>query len=137
MGFARKKAPRRELPSACLFCVHATPLAGSETLLCEKKGVVGAEYHCRKFSYDPLKHIPPPSLVRKMIETQQDMLSQPEEEPVSEFSPAERESVAETTRRLLEEAEKENDVEAAGEFSAEENFPAQENVREDKKEKEE
>ena len=42
----------------CEFCRYAAPIAISGDMLCEKRGVVGKEYSCRKFLYDPLKRVP-------------------------------------------------------------------------------
>lgn len=47
-----------ELDRVCAYCEHATPLAGGEHVLCDKRGVVAGTYHCRKFAYDPLKRKP-------------------------------------------------------------------------------
>ncbi len=47
-----------ELDRVCAYCEHATPLAGGEHVLCEKRGVVTGTHHCRKFAYDPQKRIP-------------------------------------------------------------------------------
>ena len=52
------KASERELPEICRYCVNAHKLFDSETMLCEKKGVVSCRYTCRRFVYDPLKHVP-------------------------------------------------------------------------------
>lgn len=54
----RSKKNDRDLPEICRFCVSAHSLFDSDTMLCDIKGVVGCNYSCRKFSYDPLKHIP-------------------------------------------------------------------------------
>lgn len=55
-----KKAKKgdRDLPEVCRFCVNSHSLFDSDTMLCDSKGVVGCNYSCRKFAYDPLKHIP-------------------------------------------------------------------------------
>ncbi len=46
----------------CAYCEMATPLPtknGDENdMLCEKYGVVRADYSCRKFRYDLLKRAP-------------------------------------------------------------------------------
>ena len=39
----------------CAFCEHSSMLYGDEKCICSKKGVVGAEYCCGSFVYDPLK----------------------------------------------------------------------------------
>lgn len=55
---AHDKGSERELPEICRYCVRAHKLFDSETMLCERKGVVSCRYTCRKFVYDPLKHVP-------------------------------------------------------------------------------
>ena len=39
----------------CAFCENAASLYDDTVMLCSDKGVVDCRYHCRKFSYDPLK----------------------------------------------------------------------------------
>ncbi len=43
----------------CAFCEKAAPLFDEDTSLCEINGIVPKGYTCKKFSYDPLKRIPP------------------------------------------------------------------------------
>lgn len=43
----------------CAFCENCVPVFDSDTVLCEKHGIVSKGYSCRKFSYDPLKRVPP------------------------------------------------------------------------------
>ena len=52
---------RKKMPHACSFCRHAVPVRGKE-YLCDKRGVVGADYKCAKFRYDPLRRVPAPKL---------------------------------------------------------------------------
>ncbi|MBE6599249.1 MAG: hypothetical protein E7638_07395 [Ruminococcaceae bacterium] len=47
-----------EIERFCRFCQHSAPLAGEDTVLCQKKGIVSSEYVCGKFTYDPLKREP-------------------------------------------------------------------------------
>lgn len=49
---------RKKIERSCSYCAYGTQL-GSKQVLCIKKGVVGLEGACRKFSYDPCKRIPP------------------------------------------------------------------------------
>ena len=46
----------------CAFCEYATPLPTADRedddMICEKRGVVHADYVCRKFRYDLLKRAP-------------------------------------------------------------------------------
>ena len=43
----------------CAYCELACPLFDEDTVLCKKAGVVPKGHSCRKFSYDPLKRVPP------------------------------------------------------------------------------
>lgn len=61
----RKKHLEHELPEICRFCINAHKLYDSDTMLCDHKGVVACEYSCKKFMYDPLKHIPSQSPILK------------------------------------------------------------------------
>lgn len=47
-----------DITRVCEFCRFASEIAGTEEMLCEKRGVVAKEYCCRKFVYDPLKRVP-------------------------------------------------------------------------------
>ena len=49
---------RKDIEKHCIWCQLSTD-AGSGRLLCTKKGIVSPDCSCRKFSYDPLKRIPP------------------------------------------------------------------------------
>jgi len=42
----------------CKYCQKAAALSEDDTMLCSKKGVVAAGYHCAAFRYDPLKRTP-------------------------------------------------------------------------------
>ncbi len=52
------KRDNKELESICRYCEYARLLLDENQMLCEKKGVVDAGYHCRRFCYDPLKRDP-------------------------------------------------------------------------------
>lgn len=52
MLFEKKMEPR------CTYCQRSAPL-DEENVLCIKKGIVPAHFHCRAFRYDPLKRVPP------------------------------------------------------------------------------
>lgn len=43
---------------ACRYCEQALRCGRDGTVLCELKGVVAADYHCRRYVYDPLKREP-------------------------------------------------------------------------------
>lgn len=44
---------------ACKYCeVAMRYIQGEEMVLCEKRGIVVPEFHCKFFRYDPLKREP-------------------------------------------------------------------------------
>lgn len=47
-----------EIERICKYCEFAAALSSADEMICGKNGVVAAGYHCRKFSYDPLKRDP-------------------------------------------------------------------------------
>lgn len=49
---------RKKMSRFCSYCAFGTNL-GNDQVLCTKLGVVAQSYHCRKFTYDPCKRIPP------------------------------------------------------------------------------
>lgn len=49
---------RKKISRSCIYCAHGTNI-GDGQVLCIKRGVVKEENHCRKFTYDPCKRIPP------------------------------------------------------------------------------
>jgi len=49
---------RKKIQRSCVYCAHGTAI-GDGQILCVKKGVVSIDGKCRKFSYDPIKRIPP------------------------------------------------------------------------------
>lgn len=57
--FSRKKY-KPEFPRVCEYCEYAELLSNGSDVLCSKKGIVAADYHCRKFKYDLLKRSPAP-----------------------------------------------------------------------------
>ena len=87
---AHDKSSERELPEICRYCVRAHKLFDSDTMLCERKGVVSCRYTCRKFVYDPLKHVPfqaPAAFDEDMIMPTLDDI--PDDEPTAPGSAAE------------------------------------------------
>lgn len=64
------KSRKAQLDKVCFYCENATPLHDKDFMLCNRCGVVSAGHHCRRFSYDPLKHIPMP---RKSIDIDSDV----------------------------------------------------------------
>lgn len=43
----------------CAYCEKAVPVFDKDSVLCEKNGIVSKAYSCKRFSYDPLKRVPP------------------------------------------------------------------------------
>lgn len=49
---------RKDIEKHCAYCKHGTPI--SETQVgCARRGMMDPADHCRHFSYDPLKRVPP------------------------------------------------------------------------------
>lgn len=48
----------------CEYCEHGNRAKDGNKVLCTKKGLVDASYHCPKFLYSPLKRIPVKQLER-------------------------------------------------------------------------
>ena len=55
-----KKKKAVEFDVMCHYCENAMPLQDREFMLCKRDGVVSSFHKCRRFSYDPLKRVPPP-----------------------------------------------------------------------------
>ena len=53
-----QKKAKPELDQFCKYCELAASLNDPDSMLCKKRGVVSAGYHCRVFRYDPLKRDP-------------------------------------------------------------------------------
>lgn len=49
---------RRDIEPRCAYCAHGSALSERE-VACSRRGVVDAADHCRHFSYDPLRRVPP------------------------------------------------------------------------------
>lgn len=47
-----------DIPPACAYCAHSRAGQEPDTFFCPKRGVVSGNYHCRAFSYDPLRRVP-------------------------------------------------------------------------------
>ena len=43
----------------CARCEFASYVCDDDVMLCRVRGIVPADWHCRKFSYDPVKRVPP------------------------------------------------------------------------------
>lgn len=46
------------IQEACIYCEYSYPAGTDDMLLCFKKGIVGMDYSCSKFRYDPLMRVP-------------------------------------------------------------------------------
>ena len=49
---------RKNMDPRCAYCEKGRRIS-EEEVVCIRRGVVPAEFHCRKFRYDPLKRVPP------------------------------------------------------------------------------
>ena len=58
LKFTTEQKETLDIAEVCAYCEHAVPLLSEDEVLCRKNGVVSADYHCKKFSYDLLKRKP-------------------------------------------------------------------------------
>ena len=42
----------------CCFCEYSSPIHETDRYICKKKGVVGYNFKCKKFAFDPFKLSP-------------------------------------------------------------------------------
>ena len=54
----KKLTEEYDICKSCAFCEFASPTLEEDRMLCKRKGVVAAAYHCRHFSYDLMKRAP-------------------------------------------------------------------------------
>ena len=54
----KKLFNKNDVTPSCTYCVHGRFSPNSESILCTKMGVVGVDFSCKKFKYDPLKRQP-------------------------------------------------------------------------------
>ncbi len=54
----KKLFNKKDIVPSCSYCGHGRPAPNQEYVLCMKKGVVGVDFACKKFKYDPLKRKP-------------------------------------------------------------------------------
>lgn len=52
----------KEIEKICAYCEHGKAIHGTEDIICSKKGLVRADYRCKKFLYSPLRRTPPKPL---------------------------------------------------------------------------
>ena len=55
-----KRDKTLDIIKACASCEYASLLHLSDQVLCSRRGIVDADFSCRRFSYDPLKRTPKP-----------------------------------------------------------------------------
>lgn len=53
----------KKYPKKCSSCIFARVPDDKSVVLCEKKGIVEPDGHCRKYEYDPLKRVPLKSII--------------------------------------------------------------------------
>ena len=49
---------RKDIDPRCAYCARGSRIS-DDKVACVKRGIVPVEHHCRAFSYDPLKRVPP------------------------------------------------------------------------------
>ena len=53
----------KDITPMCLYCEHGKQIHSTDDVICDKKGIVKADYHCRKFVYTPINRTPPKKAV--------------------------------------------------------------------------
>lgn len=49
---------RKNMEKRCAYCARGCAINETQ-VACERKGIVDAAGHCRRFVYDPLRRVPP------------------------------------------------------------------------------
>ena len=49
---------KSKIEPRCAYCTHGRALGGGQ-VVCPKKGVMSQGSSCRRFTYDPMKRVPP------------------------------------------------------------------------------
>lgn len=49
---------RKNMEKRCAYCANGAAISDRE-VACKRRGVVDAAGYCARFSYDPLKRVPP------------------------------------------------------------------------------
>ncbi len=52
----------KEIEKICAYCEYGRSIYGTEDIICTKKGLVRADFSCKKFLYTPLRRTPPKPL---------------------------------------------------------------------------
>lgn len=55
---AKKIYSEKKHTPKCEYCIHGRPSPNSDSILCEKKGIVDRDDKCRSYKYDPLRRVP-------------------------------------------------------------------------------
>ncbi len=48
----------KSVEPSCSYCRYGVLCRGTDTVVCEKKGLTRADEFCRRFRYDPIKRQP-------------------------------------------------------------------------------
>lgn len=62
----------KNIEKCCAYCERAKKIALNEQVLCPSKGLVNADFYCKKFVYTPLKRTPSPQIFKKDDYTKED-----------------------------------------------------------------
>ncbi len=62
----------KDITPVCAYCEHGRQIASTDDVICKKKGIVKANFGCRKFRYTPLKRTPPKKAAENNTYTKED-----------------------------------------------------------------
>ena len=51
----KKLLEELDIAKKCAFCEHASETLSPDCMICKRRGVVNADFHCRAFAYDLMK----------------------------------------------------------------------------------
>ena len=54
----KKMLEELDIAKKCAFCEHASETLTPDCMICRRRGVVSADFHCRAFAYDLMKRQP-------------------------------------------------------------------------------
>lgn len=49
----------KEIIPMCLYCEYGKKIMATDDVICPKKGIVKADFSCKKFKYTPINRVPP------------------------------------------------------------------------------
>ena len=52
----------KDIEKICAYCEYGKTIVGTDDIICAKKGLVRADFTCKKFLYSPLRRTPPKPL---------------------------------------------------------------------------